>query len=397
MHSVVPIARAALLSCALLATAAHAQFRPLTAVQTLEPKEAEVTPTPDEFVPVGFGTDVAIEGTRALISLPEADGSAGRIAVFKRQPTGQWQRIGRLRFPSRPNGVKFVELRGGIAVVASRDTVHVFRPTPHGGWQHARAFEMEGEEEIQDLKYDGYTAVVGTRFGQSGDAVYVLHINHALIARRHKLPVPSGAPSDEFGTSVAVFGDTLVVGAPGFNDGQGAVHVYQHRGTRWRHVQMLVAADGEPDDRFGASVALANHSMVIGAPNADPEYGGEFEELQRSGTAFVFAPHRGRWAQSQKVRPSDDGVDDFTSFGTHVESDGRRVVIGAPGFRGLTFDDGALFIYSRYGRQLQAERHALESNELGYAFALSGNTVIAGVVEPTFSSGRALVFDLGTR
>lgn len=395
MHSrLASAARAALFGCVFFAFAARAEIQPLPAVQELEPTDAEVLPTPDELVPVGFGTDIAIEGQRALISLPNADRGAGRIAIFQRAASGEWRRTGRLPFASKPDGVSAVELRGGIAVVASNERVYVFRPGAKGRWQHVRTFKVDAGELIFDLKYDGATAVVGTRFGASGEAAYVFQIDRYRAVRRQKLYSPTGASADEYATSVAVFGDTLLVGAPGFNNGQGAVHVYQRRGLRWVRAQTLIASGGKDGDRFGMSVAMRHNLIVVGAPGADPHYGGEFGELQRVGAAFVFAPHFGRWAQSQKVRPSNEGVDTFTSFGTHVEANATHVVIGAPGLSGLTFDGGALFVYERHGRTLRGLYEAVESNELGYAFAIDEHTVIAGIVEPTFYTGRAVVYDL---
>jgi hypothetical protein len=377
---------ALLFSCAL--STAQTQPPTLEPIQQLEPQDAEVFPTDDQLVPVGFGTDIAIEGNRALISMSGADRDAGRIAVFRRAASGEWTRVGRLRFRDTPNGVRFVELRNGIAVVASDDTVYVARP---GSWTAVPQFNVDSGDVIQSLSYDGHTAVVGASSG-----VYSFTITRDTVARQQKISSPRGMPSDAFGSAVSVFGNTLVVGSPGYNDGQGAVYVYRFDGTRWVEAQMLLAADGEAGDGFGAALAVRHGIIVVGAPNADAEYAGEFEELVRMGAAFVFAPRANRWIQTQKVSPADDGVENFLSFGTHIEINSGRVMVGAPGFSGLTFEQGALYVYERQGSRLHALAHAIDGNELGYSFAAWGNTLIAGLVEPSFYTGRALVYDLGT-
>lgn len=384
-------ARALLLGCA-ISFSAHAQIVQLQPAQQLEPDDAEVFPTPDELTPVGFGTDVAVEGNRALISMPAADHGAGRIAVFHRNPSGEWLRAGQLRFASAPNGVSKVELQGGIAVVASDDTVYVLRPNGSGGSPARQTLQLDSGAFIQDLKYDGETAVVGTR-----GAVYVFTINQRTAVRRQKITSPSGLASDDFGAAVAVFRDALVVGSPGFNNDQGAAYVYRLRGAKWVRTQTLLAADGEADDHFGSAVAIRFGLIVIGAPNADAEYDDEFGELTRMGAAFIFTQRADRWTQRRKLTPSDDGIEAFLSFGTHIEINSGRVLIGAPGLRGLTFDGGSLFVYARHGSTLIGVAQAIESNELGYAFGVWGDTVIAGLVEPTFYTGRALVYDLGAQ
>lgn len=382
---------ALLLACAMPFATAHAQIAQLQAFQQLEPDEIEVFPTPDELIPVSFGTDVAIEGNRALISMPQADRGAGRIAIFRRDASGAWLRTGHLQFASVPNGVSKVELRNGIAVVASDDTVYVARPAARGAWRAVRQFRVDAGTSILDLSYDGETAVVGTSSG-----IHVFTINQQTSLHRQKISSPTGSAMDEFGSSVAVFRDALVVGAPGFNDGQGAAYVYRLRTKRWVRTQTLLAADGESADRFGSALAVRYGLIVVGAPSADPEYAGEFDELIRLGAAFVFAPRAGRWTQTQKVSPLDAAVESFLNFGTRIEINGGRVVIGSPGFPGLTFDTGSLYVYARQGSTLSTLAfQATESNALGYAFGVWGNTVIAGVVEPTFFTGRALVYDMG--
>ncbi|MET0658618.1 MAG: hypothetical protein ABW110_10745 [Steroidobacteraceae bacterium] len=378
-----------LLGCALSSPPAHAQLAQLQPLQELEPDDAEVFPTPDELVPVGFGTDVAIEGNRAFISMPEADRSAGRIAIFHREASGEWRRAGQLRFPGTPNGVRQIELQGGIAIAASQDTLYVFRPKTSNGMPPVRKLKVDARDFISDLEYDGQTAVVGTSGG-----VYVFTINQRTIARQQKIISPSGLASDAFGSSVAVFGDTLIVGAPGYNDSQGAVHVYRLRGTKWVRTQTLLAPDGEAFDGFGTALTVRHGLMVVGAPGADPAYEGEFGEVLRMGAAFLFAPRADRWLQTRKLTPLDDGMQAYLNFGSHIEINGGRVVIGSPGIRGLSFEAGSLFVYERQGNKLSALAQAIESNELGYAFAVWGTSVIAGIVEPTFFTGRALVFDL---
>jgi hypothetical protein len=383
-------ARYVLLSCALFALAARAELVEIPVIQELQPTELEVFPTPEEFTPPGFGEDVALEGHRALISLPQARGGAGRVATFRRNTAGQWVRGANLQFIGVPNGARSVELRAGIALVASRDSLYVFRPVGNT-WQQAQRFAVDTGEAIAALHYDGETAVLGTKANPTfPGAAYVFTINRLGAARRQKLLSPSGLGSDDFGSSVAVSGPQVVVGAPGFNGAQGAVYVYQFGGSRWTQRQVLVAPHAEAFARFGDALAVGQGVVMVGAPGAEPERN-EFGQAVRQGVVSVFALRKGMLAQVQKLRPTAGDAPDFIAFGSHIGMSGRHVVVGAPGDR---FSAGTLIVYTRSGGSLIATHRMSDNEALGFNFTISGNTVIAGLLEPSFFVGRALVYEL---
>jgi FG-GAP repeat len=182
------------------------------------------------------------------------------------------------------------------------------------------------------------------------------------------------------------------VGAPGFNSSQGAAHVYR-RGRNWTHAQTLVAADGEEGDGFGSAVALHGLKIAVGAPAADAEFGGEFEQLVRQGAAFVFTRRGIQWVQTQKLRPFDDGIETAIAFGTHIDIDAHRIAIGSPGIGGLVYE-GSVFIYERTGRSFTAIKEARTSMTGGYIFSLSCDTLLIGLVELSFYTGAVEVYRL---
>src|ERR1700749_913061 len=105
----------------------------------------------------------------------------------------------------------------------------------------------------------------------------------------------------DFGWSVAISGSTAVVGAPaklsstGFGN-QGAVYVFTRSGSAWVQQAELAAADGAPGDQFGYSVAIWGSTVVVGAPFAN----------SNTGAAYVFAPYPdGTWAQQAELASAD--------------------------------------------------------------------------------------------
>jgi len=131
------------------------------------------------------------------------------------------------------------------------------------------------------------TAVVGAPFVDeaaiNSGLAYVFARDGTDWIEQQTLAVSNGE-DDRFGTSVAISGDTIVVGAPSDEDlaaDSGSVHVFVREGTTWRHEQELTADDGATFDEFGSVLAISGPVVVAGARPRD---------IGRRGSAYVFAP-----------------------------------------------------------------------------------------------------------
>ncbi len=90
----------------------------------------------------------------------------------------------------------------------------------------------------------------------------------ADVSEVAKLLASDGAAFDQFGNSVAVDGDTAVVGAPtheGAGNVSGSAYVFRYDGTDWTEEARLTASDGGFNDQFGHAVALDGGTAVVGA------------------------------------------------------------------------------------------------------------------------------------
>mmetsp|Transcript_875 Transcript_875/g.2041 ORF Transcript_875/g.2041 Transcript_875/m.2041 type:complete len:552 (+) Transcript_875:215-1870(+) len=147
-----------------------------------------------------------------------------------------------------------------------------------------------------------------------------------------KLVPTDGAAEDWFGLSVAFDGDTVVVGATGDDDngqGSGSAYVYTRDGTgtsaKWTQQTKLVAEDGAANDNFGVSVAIHGDTIIVGA------YwdGDDTDNGTNSGSAYVYT--RGgtgksaKWTQQAKLVAEDGAAGDL--FGTTIHGD--TIVVGA--------------------------------------------------------------------
>ncbi|MGH9162683.1 MAG: choice-of-anchor D domain-containing protein, partial [Vicinamibacteraceae bacterium] len=215
--------------------------------------------------------------------------------------------------------------------------------------------------------------------------------------QRAKLVASDGATGDEFGRSVAISGDTAVVGARanvGGLDGAGAVYVFSRTGDTWSERQKLTASDGARLDLFGVSVAVDGDSAVVGANQVDVE--GNIDQ----GAAYVFARSGDTWSEEAKLTASDGASGD--QFGISVSVSRDRVLVGAQAADvDANSDQGAAYVFVR-GAGVWSEQAKLTAadgapaDRFAVSVALDGDTALAGAdladVNGDFNRGAAYVF-----
>lgn len=193
-----------------------------------------------------------------------------------------------------------------------------------------------------------------------------------------------------FGNALVEKNGTLFVGAqrrniPGSTEGSvdvedaGAVHVYQKNalGT-WEWSQTLVAGAPGANDQFGTSLAFDGESLVVSAPRRDSA------GVVDSGAVYVFRESSpGNWVQSQVITAPTPAGNDL--FGRHVAVSGNKLLIAAPLADGQAADEGRVFAYTadasgstwQLSQTLQAQS-AFERSEFGFSLDLQGDTVAVG-------------------
>ncbi len=201
-------------------------------------------------------------------------------------------------------------------------------------------------------------------------------------ALEQKLTAADGATDDNLGVSVAIDGDTAVVGAPrddvGANTEQGAVYVFTRTGDGWTQTAKLTASDGAANDFFGFSVAIDGDTIVAGAISDD------VGANQAQGSAYTFArtgaPAR---TETAKLTASDGVAGDM--LGISVAVDGDTIVAGADfDDVGANPDQGSVYTFARAGAPARTETAKLTASDgaaddrLGISVAIDGDTIVAG-------------------
>ncbi|MBA3534500.1 MAG: FG-GAP repeat protein [Ardenticatenales bacterium] len=215
-----------------------------------------------------------------------------------------------------------------------------------------------------------------------------------------------GASADNFGWSMALSGDTLVIGAPGdepsgLDPDAGSVYIFERNqgGTnRWGQVKKLFASDANTGALFGYSLALSADTLVVGAPKDDAP-------AVDSGSAYVFERNGGgenNWGETKKLVASDGAFDD--QFGRDVAVSNSTIVVGAwlDGDEGTNF--GSAYIYERdeggaanWGEATRiTPADASIGDHFGWIVGISLNTIVVSAIgddDGGNSSGAIYLFD----
>ncbi|MDD4308326.1 MAG: putative Ig domain-containing protein, partial [Thermoplasmata archaeon] len=314
-----------------------------------------------------FGASVSVSGDTIVIGAFSDDGGRGSAYVFTRNNGGTdyWGQVTRITASDRATDDYF-----GYSVSISFDTIVV----------------------------GAFYGDVGANANQ-GSAYTFNQVGNTWVEIGH--PVASdGAVGDWFGTSVAVSGDTIVVGASGDSVGanvsQGSAYVFTRNyggADNWGQVKKITASDGEAGDNFGNTVSVSGDTIVVGA-SGDDVAGVD------QGSAYVFTRNYGgadNWGQVKKLIAGDGEADDW--FGSSVSISGETIVVGAviDGVDGV--DQGSAYVFTRnYGgtdNWGQVKRLTASDGAAFYYFgesvSVSGDTIVVGAGSNDLK-GAAYVF-----
>jgi hypothetical protein len=306
-----------------------------------------------------FGSALAFDGTRMVVGAPSA---------------------------VLPGGGSAQGIEGGVAYLYDWDGntfVDKGRLT-----SSERGFDdLFGYAVVQD----GPRIVVGapgaSRDGQErrGQVIVFDQVAGAWVESAVLVP-PGSVAFDAVGASLALDGNRLVVGAPGRSGLAGAAHVYEYAGGTWALSASLFAADAAAEDQFGTAVALSGDTIVVGAPRVEDAGGPE-----DSGAVYVYERIGGNWQQVQRL--TDPAATPFSQLGQALAFDGTDLFSSAPGDN---VGRGIVLQWRRsagFSNPVRIAPPGLEEFDLyGGSLAWDGQRLIAGAREFNGGEGAAFVF-----
>ncbi|MGQ9793443.1 MAG: FG-GAP repeat protein [Anaerolineae bacterium] len=323
-----------------------------------------------------FGYAVAISGDTAVVGAPRADvggwQDAGAAYVFRRDAGGanNWGQVVKLSasdiYTSNDHLGIAVAIDGNTIVVGAAEkdvnnvrdagAVYVFTSSGTDPWTQTAVLTAT-TLGLQDLfgravTVDGDIIAVGAPWANEGSqsntgSVYVFYRSGGQWSQVEKVAAFNLQAYDEFGISLALDGDTLIVGAHqrgSTSPGPGTAYVFERNagGTdQWGLIRKLDAPDGVADDRFGFSAHIFADVAVVGA------YLATVEGRVQQGAAYVFERDQGEnnaWGFTAKLLAPDGKPGDRLGFA--VAAQGNTLAIGAPYVnRGSDLNTGAVYVF----------------------------------------------------
>jgi len=224
---------------------------------------------------------------------------------------------------------------------------------------------------------DASTILVGAESAGTSlqGAAYVFARTASGWSALQKLTASNSGPVDAFGSSAAVDGATIAVGARLRLNGRGAVYIFSSSGATWIEKQMLTASDSALYDNLGVSIALRGDNLVVGAPRKNSFAGG----------AYLFGRTSGTWTERKLLMPPAPQAGD--RFGDSVALDGDVLFVGATGMKPM----GSVLVFrARMWDLLGDIAPPLLTSGFGRALGASGTTLVAASWDRAFAFRNSL-------
>ena len=290
----------------------------------------------------------------------------------------------------------FLDLDGDVAVVGAynKGAAYIFeRNSTSGVWQQKKKLTDPAGGNSNHfgagVSTDSSTVVSGAYLKNNMRGVsYVYARAGTSWGQVQELTASDGTSYDQFGVSSDVEGNTIVVGAV-VDDHKaidaGSVYVFMRSGTSWSQTQKITADDALIYAQFGWTVRLDGDTLLVGAK----------QDFNYSGAAYVFSRSGTVWSPQAKLTATVRTKDD--DFGHAIDLDGDTAIIGSPWDDDRGSASGSAYIYNRSGSawSLLGKLTASDgdaSDFYGEAVAISGINAAVGARGDEYTLG----FNAGT-
>ena len=373
-----------------------------------------------------FGYSIAISGNTVVVGAFDANiEKFGTVYVYVKPDNGWTDMTQVAILTSSDSGEGFgtsVAISGNTIVVGAANTSNFEAPTatpgaayvfvrPAGGWadmtETAKLTASDGQPGDafgNSVSIEGNTIAVGAFFATdaannsfAGKAYVFVRPNSGWTGNLNQTAILTASDSqllNYMGASIATNGNTVVVGAYGHNNFQGAAYVFVKSPTGWTSITetaQLTASDGKGSSDFAFSTSMSGDTVVFGTPGA----------AQFKGAAYIFVkPPTGWTTMTETAKLHAANAIQGDSFGQSAGISGNIVVIGAPGaVVGANQGQGAAYVFTKpkngwrnssKATQLTANDGAPNDN-LGLSAAISRNTIVTGATASN-APGKAYVF-----
>lgn len=273
---------------------------------------------------------------------------------------------------------------GGAYPASTQDVALAASTCTIGPKQELIPVQGTAQEWGHAVAMSGPFAAIGAPTGTSAELglVDIFRNENGTFTHFQTIFPTGGAPGEEFGISVAIDGNVLVIGARRDDEAgpeRGSVSVFEFDGLTWSFLQKLTASDGSDGDWFGDAVAIEGNTIVVGALRANPN------NINNAGEVYVFNRVGSLWLEQQRLTVSSPLVGP-AAFGEAVALDGDLLLVGAHAI--------AEAIIFRFDGSQWVEEQTLTAfdgaeGEYGAAVAISGDRIVVASDEDNSASLNA--------
>lgn len=278
-------------------------------------------------------------------------------------------------------------------------SAYIFKRDGTNWIQQAKLLASDGTEYNQfgcSVSIDGDYVIIGAQSADGDGAAYIFKRDGTTWTQQAKLLASDGASNDTFGHSVLISGDYAIVGAYGDQDNgsyTGSAYVFEKPIDGWvdaNETVKLTASDASAWSCFGCSVSINENYAVVGAYRYD-------EPPARTGLTYIFRRIGTAWTETDKLAASDATAGDW--FGRSVCIDGNQIIVGADHYNSGT---GSAYIFEpndidpdKWEQQAKLTATDLVPNDqFGWSVSICGDTAVVGArLDGNFTEGSAFVFE----
>lgn len=339
-----------------------------------------------------FGFTIGLWDNYALIGAVTDDNNKGAVYVFENSD-GTWGQKSKLTASDGVAGDVF-----GNAILMTDTYAFIGAYTTNSGQGSVYVFQRSGETwteidklEADDAATEGFSAF-GTSLAVSGEylvigalsgngnagAAYVFQQSGGVWTQHSKLVASDGTDGNLFGQAVAITEDKLVIGAPTAEVGAGAAYIFELSEGAWIEQDKI---EGQADALLGYSVVFFDNQIIVGAPGQEA-----------TGAVLVYEHDGMAWIEKEQLSPW--GETSNISFGVPIVIANDKMMVGATKYDNGNTNSGAAYIYNYTNGAWQLETQFIPADpsfnpKMGIALALSDNFALVGAVNDSENGASA--------
>lgn len=280
-----------------------------------------------------FGLSVATDGATVVV------GAVGATYIFVNN-NGVWTAQAQIALTGFS-----VAVSHDTMAVAGSGQVFVYRRNSSGIWNAEASWAIP---QATAVALDSNTlvvgaAVVGTSLGTEVGTAFVFVRNNNVWTQQATLNANDPASFAQFGFAVSVSGDTAVIGAPGdgsdvLNPRPGSAYVYVRNNGIWTEQAELFGLGASVGSNFGTGLAVIGNTIVVGAYDDDDSIGG---------SAFLYNRNGVTWTQTAELLP-DNAQSGQRFANTVAMADTNTFVFGSPNVSSPLRNSGAVYVFMQH-------------------------------------------------